>query len=432
MRRAFLLSAIIASLLPVTLLASSVPVAQPCQVQVVLDGQPAQIDCPDTWFATPTPLPPTATAVPPTDTPQPTATEVPTSTPTQIPPTATTTALPTPTPTAAPTSTATATATATATSPVAGQQCPTWVHDQYVTTGPDGKSYPTWHPPVDPVFGCVFGHEHGADPRTSLANNTMPAFGYIGGLIGDNEPHTGFKVFVINNGDPTSPNGPAPQADYRVVFHMGSSGVARYSTQYHSAQYDYVARDGSGREAHLMAMVDTGPTSQDGSLCDDPRRGAKDFSTLGCDNDYEIWTKGMISIVDPNGPYGRDANPLQAIASLTFGMAVADPITTRNPLDNTSLIYTETVKTRPDGQPPADPVSTAAYYRGCKRDLYVGPEYFNNANGQAIYYTDVSGVVQPGPGPSTIRQQVSTTSWQGFDEQAAVRDFCDPTVHSPN
>src|SRR5438067_7518874 len=50
--------------------------------------------------------------------------------------------------------------------PVAGQMCPSWVHDQYVTVGPDGKTYATWHPPVDPQYGCYFGHEHGADPRT--------------------------------------------------------------------------------------------------------------------------------------------------------------------------------------------------------------------------------------------------------------------------
>src|SRR4051812_17627330 len=31
-----------------------------------------------------------------------------------------------------------------------GEYCPAWVHARYVTTGPDGKPYPTWHPPIDP------------------------------------------------------------------------------------------------------------------------------------------------------------------------------------------------------------------------------------------------------------------------------------------
>lgn len=40
-------------------------------------------------------------------------------------------------------------------------------HDAYFVIAPDGKKYPTWHPPIDPVSGCSFGHEHGRDPRGS-------------------------------------------------------------------------------------------------------------------------------------------------------------------------------------------------------------------------------------------------------------------------
>ena len=40
-------------------------------------------------------------------------------------------------------------------------------HDAHSVVGPDGKLYPTWHPPVDPTSGCSFGHEHGRDPRGS-------------------------------------------------------------------------------------------------------------------------------------------------------------------------------------------------------------------------------------------------------------------------
>lgn len=41
------------------------------------------------------------------------------------------------------------------------------IHDSYKVKGPDGKWYPTWHPPVDPATGCKFGHEHGRDPKGS-------------------------------------------------------------------------------------------------------------------------------------------------------------------------------------------------------------------------------------------------------------------------
>jgi hypothetical protein len=44
-------------------------------------------------------------------------------------------------------------------------------HDTYFVIGPDGKKYPTWHPPTatDPTTGrlCTFGHEHGRNPRGS-------------------------------------------------------------------------------------------------------------------------------------------------------------------------------------------------------------------------------------------------------------------------
>lgn len=41
------------------------------------------------------------------------------------------------------------------------------IHQSYKVKGPDGKWYPTWHPPVDPATGCKFGHEHGRDPKGS-------------------------------------------------------------------------------------------------------------------------------------------------------------------------------------------------------------------------------------------------------------------------
>ena len=89
-------------------------------------------------------------------------------------------------------------------------------HDAYSVVGPDGKLYPTWHPPTDPEFGCTFGHEHGADPRTSGADGGLPAFGYAGKLAGFNEPHEGFKVFIMNNGTHTQ-DGRTVNGDYRAV-----------------------------------------------------------------------------------------------------------------------------------------------------------------------------------------------------------------------
>ena len=38
--------------------------------------------------------------------------------------------------------------------PTAGEPCPEWLHASYSALGPDGKTYPTYHPSVDSRYGC--------------------------------------------------------------------------------------------------------------------------------------------------------------------------------------------------------------------------------------------------------------------------------------
>ena len=49
--------------------------------------------------------------------------------------------------------------------------CSEALHESYSVVGPDGKRYPTWHPPrpTEPATGerCTFGHEHGRNPAAS-------------------------------------------------------------------------------------------------------------------------------------------------------------------------------------------------------------------------------------------------------------------------
>jgi hypothetical protein len=308
--------------------------------------------------------------------------------------------------------------------PSAGQACPTWVHDRYVTKAPDGKTYPTWHQAIDPRSGCYFGHEHGADPRRSGANSTLPAFGYAAAQMGMTEPHEGFKVFVLNAGQ-TSDNGSTITADYRLVFHMGTSGTGRYSQQFHSLQYDYVARDGTGRYARVNGMADTGPTALDGSTCSTPRQGAKDFSTLDCPDTYEIWNNIHFQIIHPDDPY---TDFMHTRLTVTASTAVFDPVLTRDPTDNSRLVYTQAVK----GDPSVDPLSTAAWFRGCQREAYGGPNYWNNAGQPTVYYTDPLGRVQSGPGPGVIKQQVSALNSTRNEAFKLRQDFCGDGVHAPN
>jgi hypothetical protein len=86
--------------------------------------------------------------------------------------------------------------------PAAGE-CSAAVHDRYSTIGPDGKRYPTWHPPVDPLSGCSFGHEHGRDPRGSALYREVGdlPFGYVNEQLDvanlgmrRHEDHVGHKI----------------------------------------------------------------------------------------------------------------------------------------------------------------------------------------------------------------------------------------------
>ena len=87
--------------------------------------------------------------------------------------------------------------------PGAGDNCTVEIHNQNATVGPDGKLYPTWHPPVDPETGCNFGHEHGRDPSGSdlYADLDGLPFGYANEVRAIEDPanprdedHVGHKV----------------------------------------------------------------------------------------------------------------------------------------------------------------------------------------------------------------------------------------------
>jgi hypothetical protein len=253
----------------------------------------------------------------------------------------------------------------------------------------------------------------------------MPAFGYVGSIANDSEPHEGFKVSVANAGDVTE--GRTVNADERVVFHMGTAGTKRFSTRFHSIVYDYVARDGSGREAHIQGMADTGDNNLDGSTCDQPRKGAKDFSTVGCNDPYEIWTGTSFQVIHPSDPY-TDATHTRV--TVTFSPAVFDPITARDPRDNSVLLYTQKVL----GNRSIDPLSPQATYRGCTRESYFGPNYWNNAGQTTVYYTDVFGHVNPAGQDAAhpLKQVISALDSTSNEQFKLLSNYCVPSIHAPN
>lgn len=373
----------------------------------------------------------------------------PVSTPTVTPTRSVTpTAAVTPTPTITPTPVATPT----------GTYCSAAVHDAYTTTGPDGVTYPTWHPQIQPAgmpeAGCSFGHEHGynpTDPALQTANNTPPAFGYVAAVAGMAEPHAGFKVVTIRHGecDTHQPSLVFP-ADYRIIVHTGTAGIGRYVTQMHSAEYSYKGFDirgmscmgGSpsalnmaGLDFNVQMMADTGTAAQNDSVCTSPRLGSKTFSTLGCtqayqpQTAYEIWANMAMFVCQRGLQFCERFHAPLAVGPQP---AVNDPITTRDPTNDAALIYTQDV-VYPGSGIAGD--STASAFRGCNRETNVGGIFLNNATGQLVWYSlpDGTDALSAPDATHVLRQtvaQVTRNDTSAFYHRDEL--FCSSTTRAPN
>jgi hypothetical protein len=128
------------------------------------------------------------------------------------------------------------------TAPQPNQTCPAWVHAQYVTTGPDGQTYPTWHPQIDPVYWCYFRHEHGSDPAPH-----KPPFGYAAARGRVDENHEGFKVYTFTWEDTVAV----------VTHHFGTASASRAAcVRYH--ELDLAIYRGGALQGSVFHLADHG------------------------------------------------------------------------------------------------------------------------------------------------------------------------------
>ncbi len=113
--------------------------------------------------------------------------------------------------------------------------CPQWLHDSYSTVGPDGATYGTWHPQIDPTYWCYFGHDHGSNPSLIPGSPKVP-YQYVAAKASQTEPDVGFKEFIFTYG-----------GHYvRLVEHANTAGRRRVCTRFHTM---YVTvYDGAGNE----------------------------------------------------------------------------------------------------------------------------------------------------------------------------------------
>jgi hypothetical protein len=134
--------------------------------------------------------------------------------------------------------------------------CPAWVHGLHTTVGPDGATYETWHPQIDPIYWCYFGHEHGSDPSLIPGAPLIP-YEYVASNVPQNEPNMGFKEFIFK--DMTGNHW------VRFVIHAGTASDRRVCAQFHTLYvsiYDLNGNEefGVGYKADYGAAFSTGDT----------------------------------------------------------------------------------------------------------------------------------------------------------------------------
>ena len=132
--------------------------------------------------------------------------------------------------------------------PQPNETCPSWVHDQYTTTGPDGRTYATWHPQIDPVYWCYHRHEHGSDPA-HFDRDHRPLFGYSAAAHGMDEPHQGFKNIVVDDDAGNV---------WMITQHFGTAGLARACNRFHTVDIAVRRRSDGELLADIHLMGDFG------------------------------------------------------------------------------------------------------------------------------------------------------------------------------
>lgn len=224
----------------------------------------------------------TSATASPVSTPAPSATPVPTATPAVSPsPTPTATPMVHPSPTASPISGTGGNSMAMGRwTPAPQDSCTQLEHDSYFKIGPDGKKYPTWHPPVhkrDNGTTCTFGHEHGRDPAGSelltainqeyggilfgYGNEKLDEYNTANGITNGmrHEDHVGHKIEWENNlvrrvnncaNTPASPGcfdttATNVTCDFLMKVHQGTHSPDAFANNVHELTYAISCTDGT-------------------------------------------------------------------------------------------------------------------------------------------------------------------------------------------
>jgi hypothetical protein len=253
--------------------------------------------------------------------------------------------------------------------------CPPWVHDLHATIGPDGFTYNTWHPQIDPVYWCYFGHEHGSNPELIPGSPEVP-YQYVARHVPQTEPDAGFKEFIFQD----------PGGEYwvRFVIHANSAHARRVCARLHTLYV--MVYDAAGEEQFSAGFKnDYGAAFATGDVGDavlTPTNCGYSMPALAAQVGDHL--SRSINVGPGSNNYERWDSREDAAAVVNLGMVDFDHgFDIRNPMSHCVDLNCDTVGLR-------DP----EYENGTRRTLQMatwrGEFTFNSdhALGQGEYYTN--------------------------------------------
>ncbi len=363
-------------------------------------------------------------------------------------------------------------------SPGDQDSCSKAIHDSYSTRGPDGITYPTWHPPVDPATGCTFGHEHGRDPAGSdIFELVGPIpFGYANqhlaesGFAADrHEDHVGHKVEWENDVEMRLGEGASAvlsvTCDILVKMHQGSHSADAFTNNMHEVAYHVRCLDGTGFSATVLTPIGTA-----GEL------------VVGCNRDRHIHAGDPNPLISPDGGGKRaipDASCIEehvrredgsrprfdsalresweisvslraegrgTLVSFNPYFQVLDPSRFFDPGAGgqvgrpIELCFEDGTRGEDRCESVPDGVTwddTRSPFKGTRRFVDSNSNRVKNEGGPTVWYTDPLGRRgSPDPFPGSIRQWIASHDNSGLDLHGPVlgksRDYDAEGVHAPN
>ena len=355
--------------------------------------------------------------------------------------------------------------------------CPKALHDSFRTVGPEGKVYPTWHPPtaIDPSTGrtCTFGHEHGLDPAGS---NLWPwiqrlegglPFGFANqrqldaGIGEREEDHVGHKVFWRNGVRLQQSPGRADlgvTCDFLVKLHQGTHSPDAFVENAHELAYFVRCSDGTALAATLLSRIGDPGSFVRG--CDKqtviaagtagagaaPGRGVRFIPDAVCAQRdlgamYEDWitsnylrTPGgrQLAYFDPNFAVFNPSRYFDPAAPGHLGRTI-----TRCASASSGIARTGECQGAATGAVAFD--DPRSPFAGDHREVYFNQTTLTNAGGPTTWYTDAFGAgASTSPFPGSIAQFVAAIDNSGrptLESQAFGADLRPPAaagVHAPN